>query len=180
METPSIQVGIVDRIIKDAKSKPDGELVMVGLTSSDLKDVLADLLKSSASVPGLRINPSLNVEIKQKKGLVKGNISVDHDAVGHSEAFIDLVFGNSTTQKNVIVTEKRDVKANLSLRAKLALSAAGINLENELNLKLGKPYDALNLLMGQTLRQNGLKLDAFGTLFSDQDKLILAFKSHKM
>lgn len=181
METVSVHVGIVNKVLKDSSSKPDGELVMVGLKSDDLKSIMSDLLKSSTQVPGLSIVPSLAVEIRGGKGYVKGNVSVDHSAVGHSEADVDLIFGNSADIKNKIVAEKKEVSTRVSMRTKFVLSAAGIDLDKEIRSKLSDPSGSINGLMTQAFRDNGRKLETFGANFSQKsDVLILAFKSHKI
>lgn len=181
METVSVHVGIVDKVLIDSTSKPDGELVMVGLTSDDLKTVMSDLLKSSAQVPGLSIVPRLAVEIRGGKGYVSGNVAVDHSAVGHSEADLDLIFGNSAEVKNKIVAEKKEVSTRISTRTKIALSVAGIDLDKEIRSKLSDPQGAINDLMAQTFQQNGRRLEQFGATFSQKsDVLILTFKSRKI
>lgn len=181
MEKPSVRVRLLDELVADIKSKPEGELVLKGLKSADLKSVMDDLLKSSANIPGLSITPDLIARIEVGKAFVKGSVEVDHSLVGKSSASLNIVFGNSPAQKNVIVTEKSDIYTNLSTRAAILIAAAGYNLEEEITNRLRNPQNSLLELFSEQLKKQNLVLEGFAASFSTNDEiLILGFKCKKL
>lgn len=180
MEVIKLNSSFFKKLVLDLQSQPSGEWVAERLDNQGLVEILNDLVRQSANFPGLRINSNIRATIQDKKGKVSGGIDINHPKIGDSRVQVDLVFGNHTDPgKIAIVTERLSVVPNLSLRAKFALMAVGINLDDKIREILDHPQTSLVKFFRSQLDAERLTLEGLAATFTEDNHLDLNFMARK-
>lgn len=176
---PSIP--LLDKLVSDLGSAPEGNLVTETLSQEDLTKLMGNIVTASiTNDPKLVISPNLNIIISQQKGKLTGSIGIYHPLGGNSTVGLDMTFANSRTKANLIETVGSPVvRPNLDIRASAYLMARGISIPDEVRTFAADPNLSIFKLLQSQVEPKGQHLTYFQAQFTPDNKLELGFKARK-